>query len=158
MQEDRNFASELKINKLNLDQEWEEQGERAIYWAKRAARAQKELDTINMKRKIMKARLYKKYRSELEATRDKTTDIMIESCIRADPEYQKLTEELIDAKETASILDSAKWEFVSRKVALEHLQEGITIGLFADPREINDRNIKAYESIREQIRERRGVK
>jgi hypothetical protein len=132
--EDRNYFDELKINKNSLDREWDEQAEKSMYWGKQAAIAQKEFDKIEMRRKIKKAELYKKHRKILMRTELRVTDVMIEAEVRTDPEYEQITDEWINAKERASIMNSAQWEFISRKFSMEKIQEGIIKGLFADPR------------------------
>ena len=136
---DRDYFSELKINKHRLDEEWENQSEKSMYWAKQAATAQSEFDKTNMERKILKARLGKQYRQEIENAGKKPTDKMIEEMIRTNPEYREATFQLIKDKEYLEIMDSAKWEFVSRKVSLEKIQQGIISGLFSDPRNSDPR-------------------
>jgi hypothetical protein len=154
MSEERNYYEELKINKFQLEEEWIQQSEKAMYWAERAATAQREYEDVELERKILKAELYKKYRRNLEEEKVKVTDTMIEAFIRTDPEYKEISEKLIAAKENASVMDSAKWNFMTRKNSLEKIQEGIITGLFSDPRDINQAD---YEKQREAIKQRRKI-
>lgn len=146
----RDYYQELAINKFDLEDEWICQPERAMYWAEQAAKAQTEFKDVEMERNIKKAELYKKYRAQLEQEKDKVSDVMITSYIRSDPEYRRLTEKLYMAQETAAILDSAKWSFMTRKTSLEKIQEGIIAGLFSDPRDK-----KTEEKLRNRMEERR---
>ena len=152
---DRDYFEEVKINKFRLDEEWETQSEKSIYWAKQAAIAQSEFNEINMDRKILKAKLGKQYRLEIEISGKKPTDKMIEELIRTTPEYKEVTEKLIIAEENLSIMDSVKWEFVSRKNSLEKIQQGIISGLFSDPRNSNP---KEEDRIREAMSDKRRNK
>ena len=93
----RDYYEEIKINKFNLEQEWIEQGERAVYWAGQFIIAQREYNECDMSRKIMKATLGKKYRQELRDRLEKPTDKVVEELIRTDPDYRQKTEELIAA-------------------------------------------------------------
>lgn len=147
---ERNYYQELKINKFQLEEEWIQQSEKAMYWGEQAAIAQREYEDIELEKKIIKAKLYKKYRSELEE-KGKVTDAMIESYIRTDVEYKKVSDKLIVAKENAAVMDGAKWSFMMRKNSLEKIQEGIVAGLFSDPRSLNQID---YEKQRNMIKER----
>lgn len=151
---ERDYFSELKINKFALDEEWLEQPEKGMYWAKQAAIAQTELDSIDMNRKIMKANLGKKYRIMIEDSGRKSTESMLQELIRTDPEYLNLTEQLIVAKENFEILEAAKWQFSMRKTSLEKIQEGIIMGLFSDPRSSGEM-MANEEKMREGITKRR---
>lgn len=148
---ERNYYQELKINKFQLEEEWIQQSEKAMYWGEQSAIAQREYEDIELEKKIIKAKLYKKYRSELE-DKGKVTDTMIEAYIRTDVEYKKVSDKLIVAKENAAVMDGAKWSFMMRKNSLEKIQEGIVAGLFSDPRSLNQAD---YEKQRELIKERR---
>lgn len=148
---ERNYYQELKINKFQLEEEWIQQSEKAMYWGEQSAIAQREYEDIELEKKIIKAKLYKKYRSELE-DKGKVTDTMIEAYIRTDVEYKKVSDKLIVAKENAAVMDGAKWSFMMRKNSLEKIQEGIVAGLFSDPRSLNQID---YEKQRELIKERR---
>lgn len=147
---ERNYYQELKINKFQLEEEWIQQSEKAMYWGEQAAIAQREYEDIELEKKIIKAKLYKKYRSELEE-KGKVTDAMIEAYIRTDVEYKKVSDKLIVAKENAAVMDGAKWSFMMRKNSLEKIQEGIVAGLFSDPRSLNQID---YEKQRNMIKER----
>jgi len=148
---ERNYYQELRINKFQLEEEWIQQPERAMYWGERAAAAQREFEDIELERKITKAKLYKKYRTQLEEEKIKVTDTMIEAYIRTDDEYKEISNKLIAAKENASVMDGAKWNFMTRKNSLEKIQEGIVAGLFSDPRLLNQID---YEKQRSMIKER----
>jgi len=150
MTEDRDYFSELKINKYALDQEWENQAERAMYWARQSAIAFREYQEIEMDRKIIKAKLYKKYRLQLENEVAKVTDVMIDAHVRTDPEYRKATEKLIAAKEISTIMEDVRWNFVTRKTALENIQQGIVAGLFSHPQSKGEDDL-----IRDRIEQRR---
>lgn len=153
MEGQRDYKEEIKINKFNLFQEWLEQSERALYWGEQSAIANTMVNDIDLERKIMKARLGKQYRTALEESGRQAKDKVVEELIRTDPEYRTLTQQLIAAKEAAQILDSAKWNFMARKTNLEKIQEGIIIGLFADPREITKEQVDAR--INEAMEKRR---
>ena len=142
----------LKINRHNLDHEWEANPGLYMRYAEKAAIALREKNEIDAERKIMKARLGRKYRLQLESERAKVTDPMIVEMIRTDPEYKRLTEDLIAAIERWKIMDAAMWSFQQRKESLEHIQDGIQRGLFSMP-EQRPRN--ESDEIRDKINERR---
>lgn len=147
----RDSSKEILINKFDLFQEWIEQGEKADYWAKQASAAQRECDEADLAKKIKEAELGKKYRLELIDSGQKPTDKVVDELIKTDPEYKKFWEDYIAAKERATNAEDNKWNFISRKVTLEKIQEGILFGLYGDPRDNG-----GATSIRDEIRRRRN--
>ena len=150
---DRDYSTEISINKFELEKEWEgQQADRTIYWTKQSAIAQRELDEAKMEKEITEASLYRKYRQELEDNGKKFTDSMIDACVKEDPKYREAAERINVAKENATIMEAVKWEFVGRKTSLEKIQEGILSGIFADPR---DSSQQRDMEIREEMTTRR---
>lgn len=147
------YREEIKINKYHLDDELIEQAALYIRWAEKAAEAVGEKIRIEKQRNILKAKLYKKYRSEFETDATKrVTDSQIDSYVRTDPEYIRMTNEYIEAVKDESIMLEVKWGFQQRKSLLEDLQQGIIAGLYSDPRE--GKQEKTKEDIHKRLNRR----
>lgn len=125
------YEEDDKINKFALDQEWLEQGDKYIYWSKRAAQANRDLETIDLRRKILMATLYKEMRENYVQDAVKPTDKMIDADVHSDPRYKEISEEQIAAQEEASIMTDVKWNFQQRQARIASLQELHLKGYYA---------------------------
>ena len=129
----RDYQEEDKINKFALDREWEEQGDKYIYWSTMAAKAVKNLEDCNLRRKIMKAELYKEHRENFVQDGTKFSEAMLDAEVHADPKYKAVSLEQIQLQEEATIMTDIKWNFQQRQGRIEHLQQLRLAGYYADP-------------------------
>jgi len=118
--------NDFEVNEHDLDGEWLRQAMLYNKWADRAAVAAKNQAKLHLKRKILKASLYKEAKIKLAALPGskegkEPTGAAIEAEIRTSKEYESLSLELIDAEEYTSLMDSGKWSMVEKSKALDRL-------------------------------------
>lgn len=133
MVEERNYEKEDKIDKFALDQEWLEQGDKYLYWARQAAAATKALENCTLRRKVLMAELYKEMRENYVQDNVKPTDKMIEADVHSDPRYLAISKEEIGLIEESSIMTDIKWNFQQRQARIEALQKLMLAGYYSTP-------------------------
>jgi len=150
------MENDFDINEMDLDGEWLRQPGLYEMWARLSARAQKERARIHLKRKIMKARLYKEAKvklSSLPGSKEgkEPTGAAIEAEVRTSKEYEEVSLELIDAEEKASLMDAGKWSMIEKGKALDQLCEDRDKGFFmpSSSREKSPNQDRRQEKLRE---------
>ena len=123
MTEDFEFEKDTEINQNDLDAEWIRQPGLYGHWASKYADELKVKDRIWLQKKILKAKLYGKYRADLTVADKAPTETRVDATVHADPEYEKISLELIDAEWRVNKCDAAKWSFEHKKKSLEQLSE-----------------------------------
>jgi hypothetical protein len=129
----RSYSDEDRINKFQLDAEWEQQGDRYLYWSRQAAIAAKALADCDMRRKVLMAQLYKEHRQNFEMDNIKATDKMIDAEVHADARYKEITIEQINLQEAAQIMTDVKWNFQARQERIVEMQKLFLAGYYAAP-------------------------
>jgi hypothetical protein len=114
-------GQDTNVNENDLDGEWLRQSGLYSYWSRMWARELKLKDKIWLRKKILKAQLYKKHRLLLIVEGKAPSDSRVDNEVHADPEYEKVSIELIDAEERVNALDSIKWAMEQKKKSLEQL-------------------------------------
>lgn len=115
------MENDFEVNASDLDGEWLRQAMLYNKWAGFAASAVTIRSQIDLKRKIMKARLYKEAKERFEAAGKKPTGSDLEAEVRTNKEYHDLTQELIDAEERVSLMDAGKWSMIEKSKSLDRL-------------------------------------
>jgi len=114
------------VNERDLDGEWLRQSVLYNKWAGLAATALKKQAQLHLKRKILKAELYKSAKiklSNMPGSKEgkEPTGAAIEAEIRTNPEYKNVSEQLIDAEEQTALMEAGKWSMVEKSKALDRL-------------------------------------
>jgi hypothetical protein len=125
MEEEREleFEQDAIVDQNDLDGEWIRQSGLYGHFASLYADELKKKDIIWLRKKVMKARLYNEYRTELTVNDKSPTDTRVDAAVHADPEYEAVSMELIKAEWRVNKCDAAKWSFEHKKKSLEHLSE-----------------------------------
>jgi hypothetical protein len=124
------MENDFEVNAFDLDGEWLRQAMLYNKWAALAASALKYKSQIDLRRKVMKARLYKEAKERFEAVGKKPTGSDLEAEIRTNIEYTELTHQLIDAEEQVNLMDAGKWAMVEKSKALDRLCSDRDRGFF----------------------------
>jgi hypothetical protein len=140
---DRSF---LTIRKDELDREWILQAKTFDKWARRAARAQRNVDQAKADLDVCHAEQAKDIREIPDKySIEKITDKVVEDTIILQHEYQRALKALNDAKYEKNIVDSVVESLQQKKYALQNLVTLHGQDYFSTPR--------AKESDRELIDE-----
>jgi hypothetical protein len=123
MSDQFDYKQDVQVNENDLDGEWIRQAALYANWAVQYARELRLKDIIWLKKKVLKATLYNKYRLKLTDNDKAPTDTRVDASVRADPEYEKVSLELIDAEARVNELDAIKWAMEHKKKSLDRLSE-----------------------------------
>ncbi len=117
------YKQDVEVNENDLDGEWIRQAALYANWAVQYAKELRLKDIVWLRKKVLKATLYNKYREELTINDKAPTDTRVDSAIHADPSYEKVSLELIDAEARVNELDAIKWAMEHKKKSLDRLSE-----------------------------------
>jgi len=110
------LASDLKIDKVNLSDEFTKQASVYAWWATLSALAQEKYQHKRLERKIVEAELDKEKRLTLGAENNRrVTEKVVEREVHLDPRWRKAYEEEIEAAKEAAILSGATEALRQRK-------------------------------------------
>ena len=151
---------ELKIDKYNLDHEWELQPQLFNEWAEKCAEAIEIKDRAELKLKVIEAKLFKDIKTNWKDYGfDKSpTDTMAKQEVLLQEEYQQAYEELIQARKNLNVLEGAKRSFEHRKKALENITQLWVSGYYAEPYISKDAKDKVNERTREAVNKKLNSK
>ncbi len=135
------YMSDVTINEGNLDFEWLRQQQICADWGVLYSQELKKKDLIWLRKKILKAQIFKRAKQTLDAKGNPLTDKAAENEVHADPEYEKVSKELIEAEERVNQLDTIKWAVIGRENSL---------------REVTRQNEKIYGAKDHYVSEERG--
>jgi len=171
----REFESKLKVDKNDLDTEWQQNPQ--LFWrvSNMHARALSDRDSIKVDIGLAEAELYSLFRQKMEdelANEDdkkkgRVTDAAIKSRVESSPQMVKLNKQYLKASERANILLALKEGYQQRSYSLKYLSELYTVNYFtveSGGKVRNDANDKTADRNREAAgrlnrearRERRG--
>ena len=140
------YLQDIKINKYDLDTEFENQPSRYIKWSTKYANAVRNRDDLEQKRKVIKAELDTEYRQEFDRLKVKITEPVIDSAIRQDERHKEISDQLIIAEEAVNIMEAVKWGFEQRKESLKWLAQLTLAGYYSE--------VKQPEAMREEKKEK----
>lgn len=131
------YEKDLEINPNNLQEEWEKQAPLYMYYAKEAAKLERERDLTKEAMEVVKAELDAQIRNTpSDFTKlPKLTETIVSNLITERKEYREAFSKYIDSKYAHTILSSAVKAFEHKKKALENLVMMNLSGLYAEPKE-----------------------
>ncbi len=122
---DLDYKGELDIDELDLVYDWLIQATLYGKWAELWADASYRVDKFTERRKVKRAQVYSDVKlnpSKYDWNEEKSpTEGFIDSQIRQNPEFRKITKDLILAKKDMYVLQGAKESFYHKRKALESL-------------------------------------
>ena len=127
-----NYEKDLTIDKHRLDEEFVQQPVRFMEWAALAAEADAKAKRAAEKVKTIRSEIIITAAREGIPDVPKPTGLQIEAYYRTNLEYKEAKKEMIDAEETAALLQDAAWAFRQRKNGLEKLAELHLAGYYSD--------------------------
>lgn len=127
--------NDFLINERDLDGELLRQAVLYNKWAGLTASALKKQAQLHLKRKILKAELYKEAKIKLanmpgSKEGKEPTGAAIEAEVRMNPEYRNISEQLIDAEEQTALMEAGKWSMVEKSKSLDRLCNDRDRGFF----------------------------
>ena len=164
MSEELNFEKDLEIDEQALDVEWLEQPKLALKYARYLK------DCRHEERRLEEEKKNKRSELILEANenpkellkKDKPNAADIEAYYRTHPDYQKIVEELNEAKEEAEFADRAYQQIAwTRKKALENLVVLHGQQYFAgpaEPRDLSEEREKKRREANKNVKLKRNKK
>lgn len=147
------YEDDLRIDRYDLHNEWEQQPFLFMKYAKMAAEADTASKRTKEKMEVTEAELYLTLRKEKELSKEKFTEASLKAEIKVQDEYQKIYSEYLQSLETQKILSAAVEAFVQRKSALENMVKLYLNNYFAHPSEPKKEN-----SVQESLKEKLGNK
>lgn len=134
-----NYEKDICIDEKALDIEWLEQAELMRRYASHLAKTGKGMDLAKEKLEIGRANIELSIRKEPERYGiSKITESAVQSTILLQEEYQKLSQEYIEAKYENNIALAAVRALDQKKMALENLVKLLQASYFAAPKTIRD--------------------
>ena len=133
------YEQDLFIDDTSLDIEWLEQPSKMLKYTTIQAKAKKEVDRLNEKLAVCKAKLDKEIRDDPDKfDLPKVTEPLIFSTIVVQKKYRAIVAELIEAKYEKEMAVGAVSSMDHKKIALENLSRLVGINYFAGPRTPRD--------------------
>lgn len=128
------YEKDLKIDRYNLELEWERQPQLYVTWAEKHADAILERDRKKELLDLLKAELYMEIVKEhLEKGDKKPTESMIANLILQHKDFKAASETYLEFKRDAEYLSGAREGMQHKKTALEHLSRLFINSYYADP-------------------------
>ena len=151
------FEEAIKIDKFNLDVEWELQPAKYIEWAEKCAKAISERDQCKQRMDVLKAKLDKQLRKSLEKELGKKpTEGAISAAIDLEPEMQEIQEHFNLLTYNVNVLSAARTAFDQRKKALEYLTQLYLSSYYSKPARNGESKFKMGEKRKEESNARLG--
>ena len=147
------FENDVKINKFELDIEWEKQPALFEKYARASAEATAERDRVWQNRKVIKAELMTEILNHYNSIGlKKPTDVAIDAEIRGDSRHKEVSEELIAANEKVGLTDAAKWAMQQKKDALENMVKLFLAGYWSDAKIPQEAKEQADEKVTRRLK------
>lgn len=144
-----NYENDITIDESSLDVEWLEQPQLMIRYAIKAAEARLERDLAKERLDVVKAELDKEIRMNPEKFEiAKVTETAIQAAILTNSRYKEASEQYIQLRYEAEVLQSAVNAIEHRKSALENLVKLYGSQYFAGPK--MPRDLSAERQHREE--------
>jgi hypothetical protein len=157
----RNYDEDLRIDRDQLEIEWEKQPMIYFYWAQKEAEALEAKDRASQKLNIVQAEMDAKIRSNPSAYNlpEKTTETAIKYTLINTEQYLEAQNDLIEKNKTVRILSAAVKAFDHKKTGLSKLSELWLGGYWSTaggaPREMKENiNQRKGEELRQGLNKR----
>lgn len=140
------YEKDLKIDRYNLELEWERQPQLYVKWAENHADAILERDRKKESLDLLKAELYMEIvKKHLEKGDKKPTESMIANLILQHKDFKVASERYLEFKRDAEYLAGAKEGMQHKKTALEHLSRLFINSYYAEPNIPSDAKVDSFE-------------
>lgn len=134
MNDDRDYAEEVKINAADLESEWLEQGSYYLHYGEGHANAIFDKDISKSELDYVHSVLYDEVKTDWKKHFDtKPTEVAIKEWITRNPRHRKAELAFIKATRDANVLLNVKNSFEHRKKALENLVSLKITGMYSEP-------------------------
>lgn len=144
-----NYEKDITIDESSLDIEWLEQPQLMIRYATKAAESRLERDLAKERLDVLKAELDKEIRTDPEKFEiAKVTETAIQAAVLTHPKYKEASEQFIQLRYEAEVLQAAVNAIEHRKSALENLVKLFGQQYFAGPK--MPRNITEEREMKQQ--------
>jgi len=131
---ERDFVKELKIDKMSLDEEWEEQSIKFLKAAMKAIDAQSNRDLAMVRLDTVRAEVEDTIRKDPNGHGiDKITESAVKGQVVLSEEVQKAERDYLDMVTDAKVLDAMVKALDQRKRSLENLTQLFLAGYYAKP-------------------------
>lgn len=123
-EQELDYESDITIDETALDVEWLEQAPLALRYGRHVAAMRRRVNHLDEKKKVTRSELIRKANEDPRECcgKDKPNAADIEAYYRAQPEYQQVVNDLLDAQYELDYAEMAKNEIAfTRKAALENL-------------------------------------
>ena len=135
------YKEDLKIDRYNLDTEWETHANKFVEWAEKEVEAQFEKDKAKERLAITKSDIDMELREYAEKKSIKLTEAAILNSITGDPRYTKASSEYLIAVRNSNMLGVARDAFEHKKKALERMTDLWISGYWSDPKVSSTKSI-----------------
>lgn len=135
------LESDVEINRLKLEKEWTEQPQKYLKYAQASVYYQNRLMSLEQNAKVLFATLKADCAEDPETCLGKgvkATNDRCEAYAIQHPEYQKIKQQVIDAKYNADMAMSAVFAMQQRKDALENLVRLQGMEMYSEPKVENN--------------------
>ncbi len=132
--EELNYKHDMRIDESALDIEWLEQAELMMKYVRHAAEMERIRDKKKEELEYTEAKLDKEIRENPDSFGlTKSTDTVVNNTIKRQDEYQRLADELVQARYDARVARGAVDAMRDRKEALQELDRLHALQYFAGP-------------------------
>lgn len=153
------YEKDISINIDSLDIEWMRHSQLYIKYAELSAKAEQEKNEVKERLELIKAELDTSVREKAKKGGEKTTELMVQSCIIQSEEYKTQLEKLNGKIYNYNILKSVVIAFEHRKKALENLVHLWSGSYFSSPKETKgDPEVKEKILDKARSKQRQGLK
>lgn len=142
---ERNFAEDVKVNKLTLDLHLEEQGALVLSYVTEVAKAREAKDDCKARLDLKKADKRLFYKANPPATCPKPTADDLDALVTTDPDVSALVSEYIKASRDLDEWTAAERGIEAKGKALGHLTSLHGASYFATPRSGGDDAPRGYK-------------
>lgn len=147
------YERDLYIDESALDVEWIGQPQLMLKYSREYAKAEREVARMKEKISVKRAKLDKEIRIEPEKfglSDVKITEAVVNNAIITDKEFQKLTEDLIEANYEVNMLKGAVDAVKQRKDALQDLVKLHGQQYFAGPKMPRDLSFEVKQKMQKE--------
>lgn len=126
------YKSDIRLDKMHLDLEWEKQAEKFSDWGTLAAEAEEIRDLLKDKLELIEAEIGREVRMDpINFGLAKITDSAIVEIIHTHERYRAVKEEYLKAVKEARVLHVAEKAFEHKKKALDRLTDLFITGYYS---------------------------
>jgi len=150
-----NYEDDLRIDKYNLDYEWERQAQLYMKWAEAHAQAVLERDRAKELLDLARAELDSQIRESPEkfGFDKKPTETAIANTILQQDRYREVYKNFVETTKNMNILAGAKEAMAHKKKALEGITQLMVSGYYAEPNIPKEAKEKSMERTKASLKQ-----